>query len=108
MVLKFLQSVDEVSNILSSNELLGKIVYSKAGRDKGKYFIIIGIINEIYVNISDGDLRKVEKPKKKKLKHLLLTDITIKDIKDSLLNTKAIQNSQIMKEMQSKVVNREV
>ena len=41
----------------------GKVVYSKAGRDKGKCFVIIEVIDEQYVYISDGRLRKIEKPK---------------------------------------------
>lgn len=93
---------------MCSNELLGKIVYSKSGRDKGKYFIIVGIINELYVYISDGELRKVEKPKKKKLKHLLVTNNTVDEIKDLIVAGKTIQNSYVVELLQSKVVNREV
>lgn len=47
------------------NELIGKIVYSKAGRDQGRMFIIFNVIDDNYVSIVDGDLRTVEKPKKR-------------------------------------------
>jgi len=49
---------------------VGRVVESKAGRDKGRLFIITGIIDEQYVTIADGDLRMLDRPKKKKLKHL--------------------------------------
>ena len=49
---------------------LGQVVYSKAGRDKGKKFIVVDIVDELYVMISDGDLRRIENAKRKKLKHL--------------------------------------
>lgn len=49
---------------------LGQLVKSKAGRDKDRLFIIIGIIDDQYVTIVDGDLRRVETPKRKKIRHL--------------------------------------
>lgn len=50
----------------------GDLVISAAGHDKDKYFIVIGLIDEIYVWIADGRSRKLDKPKKKKVKHLKL------------------------------------
>ena len=50
----------------------GLIVRSKAGRDKGGLFVILKLENE-YAYIADGDLRKVDRPKKKKLRHLQLS-----------------------------------
>ena len=51
---------------------LGQIVFSKCGRDQGKPFIIVSIEDE-YVYLVDGDLRKVDNPKLKKKKHVQLT-----------------------------------
>lgn len=58
------------------NPVIGRVAFSKAGRDKGKIFIVVGVINEDFVLIADGDLRPVERPKKKRLKHLRYTDLT--------------------------------
>ena len=55
----------------------GLIVRSKAGRDKGGLFIILSLENE-YAYVADGDLRKVDRPKKKKLRHLQLTGYVAK------------------------------
>ena len=44
----------------------GSIVYSKAGRDKGNYFVVMSVDGE-YVNICDGKGRKIDKPKRKKI-----------------------------------------
>lgn len=49
---------------------VGQLVVSTAGRDKNRNFIVLCIIDEQYVYISDGDIRKVSNPKKKKKKHL--------------------------------------
>jgi ribosomal protein L14E/L6E/L27E len=51
---------------LDSKSLIGRVVYSKAGRDKDKHFVIVGILNTDFVYIADGSLRKITKPKKKK------------------------------------------
>jgi len=52
---------------------IGQVVESTAGRDKGFHMIVFSIIDSKYVTIVDGRQRKVENPKKKKLKHLHLT-----------------------------------
>lgn len=52
---------------------LGSIVLAKAGRDKGKTFVITAFLDEQYVHICDGELRRLQKPKKKKLMHLHVT-----------------------------------
>jgi ribosomal protein L14E/L6E/L27E len=49
---------------------IGSIVVSAAGHDKGGIFTVIGFTQERYALIADGKVRKLEKPKKKKLKHL--------------------------------------
>lgn len=85
---------------MDDNSLLGKVVHSKSGRDRNRYFIIVGILNEDYVYISDGNLRKIEKPKKKKIKHLIFTDMIAQDIKELITNNKKVSNSMIRKFLQ--------
>jgi ribosomal protein L14E/L6E/L27E len=60
-----------------SEPVIGRVVYSKAGRDKGKILIVVGIIDENFVLAADGSLRPIERPKKKRMKHLKFTDITV-------------------------------
>ena len=50
---------------------LGRVVLSKQGHDKGKAFVVVGLVDERYVLIADGDSRKLAKPKKKKVMHLI-------------------------------------
>lgn len=49
---------------------LGQIVYSKAGRDSGKYFVVVEIVGENVVKIADGGLRRIKSAKLKNVKHL--------------------------------------
>jgi ribosomal protein L14E/L6E/L27E len=47
----------------------GNIVISKAGHDKGEYFVILKADSE-YVYLVDGIFRTLQKPKKKSIKHI--------------------------------------
>lgn len=59
---------------------VGRVVLSKAGRDKGNFFVITDILDENYVIISDGVKRKLKSSKKKKLKHLDLKPVVLDEI----------------------------
>ncbi len=48
----------------------GDVVISTAGHDRGGRFVVLETIDEQYVLIADGKTRTLEKPKKKKRKHL--------------------------------------
>ena len=48
---------------------VGQLVRSKAGRDKGIDFVVVKSHNG-YVYVADGRMRKLENPKKKKIKHI--------------------------------------
>lgn len=79
------------------NIMLGQVVYSKAGRDEGRIFIVSGIIDDKYVFVSDGDLRRYENPKKKKIKHLNITAAIIESISQKLNSGIKITNAEIRK-----------
>lgn len=61
-------------------ECIGRAVTSKAGRDKGRTYLITGIVDDSHVWLSDGDRHKLAEPKKKKLKHLAVLSETAEDI----------------------------
>ena len=48
---------------------IGMLAKSKAGHDKDHVYVIYGM-DETYVYLIDGKLRKMENPKKKKKKHV--------------------------------------
>jgi len=54
----------------------GQIIFSKRGRDKGRAMVIIAVEGE-YAYLVDGMLRTLERPKKKKAKHIQLTNSVI-------------------------------
>lgn len=87
---------------------IGRLVYSKSGRDAGRPFIIVDVINDEYVHICDGHLRPVEKPKKKKIKHLNITDIDSEQIEEMFKNKDRVSNREIRKYLQHMNSNKEV
>lgn len=82
---------------LSKDIVIGQVVKSRAGRDKGRIFLIIDIIDGDYVHVVDGDLRKLDNPKKKKIKHLIIYNTILKELKYKLDNNIKINNAYIRK-----------
>lgn len=74
----------------------GLVVRSKAGRDKGDLFIILRMENE-YAYIANGELRKVDRPKKKKLRHLQLTGFVSEFIANKLALSGKVTNQEVRK-----------
>lgn len=50
---------------------VGQFVKSKAGRDRDRVFLILDIVDDNFVLLVDGNLRKVDAPKLKKVRHLI-------------------------------------
>ena len=49
---------------------IGRVVVSTQGHDRGRRFLVVGLVDERHVLIADGDTRKLNHPKKKQRKHL--------------------------------------
>ena len=69
--------------------MVGQIVCSKSGRDKGYFMVVVSEENGIYF-VCDGKERPLERPKKKNAKHLVFTEII-------LCNNDYITNRQLRK-----------
>lgn len=52
---------------------IGQKVLSTQGRDSGVTFLIVGLLNDDYVFVADGQKRSIKRPKKKNRKHLSIT-----------------------------------
>ena len=58
--------------------MIGQIVYSKAGRDKG-YFLVVVKESENVVSVCDGKERPLERPKQKNTKHICFTKTVLSE-----------------------------
>lgn len=75
---------------------VGTVVRSIAGRDKGERFIVLTREGE-YAYIADGELRKTDRPKKKKLKHLQGSYQIAEFIKGKIENGEVVENHEVRK-----------
>ena len=77
--------------------LKGQVVRSKKGRDEGKVYIIMEIIDDDLLLLVDGKLRKLDRPKKKKVKHLYIykdvIDTEVSDFSDIYIRKKLVPYS---------------
>ncbi|MDL2234933.1 KOW domain-containing RNA-binding protein [Christensenellaceae bacterium OttesenSCG-928-L17] len=78
-----------------SNSLLGAVVVSKAGRDRNRAFLVVGIADEEYVLLADGCLRKLERPKKKKRKHIRVEPAVVESVRTKILEGKQVFDAEI-------------
>ena len=76
-------------------QALGQLVRSKAGHDKGALLVIVGIADEAHVLVADGKLRRLEKPKKKKLRHLEVTALRSEALSAKLIGNCPIQDAEL-------------
>ncbi|MDX9916382.1 MAG: KOW domain-containing RNA-binding protein [Gudongella sp.] len=81
----------------TSDITIGQVVKSRAGRDKGRIFLVYQIVDEHFVRVIDGDLRKLDSPKKKKIKHLIIFNTVLPEFKEKIENGVKINNSYVRK-----------
>jgi ribosomal protein L14E/L6E/L27E len=73
---------------------VGEIVQSLAGRDKEGFFIVMSVDGE-YVTLVDGRKRRVQKPKRKKIKHIKKVYSVNEEIAERIKSGKPIGNERI-------------
>lgn len=74
--------------------MTGMFATSKAGHDKGKLYIIIKE-DEEYVYLTDGRLKPVDAPKKKRKKHIQIIKKTDSNIRLSIEENREISNEEV-------------
>lgn len=74
----------------------GLVVKSRAGRDNGKLYLVIKTDGE-FVYVANGDTRKIENPKKKKLKHIQKTSYYAENLRARLLASELAENHEVRK-----------
>jgi len=86
---------------------VGSIVRSRAGRDQGRLFLVVEEVDDDFVMIANGDLRKLDRLKKKRRKHLKPTGTVVKALKDRLSNGEKVEDHELrawLREEEEKLV----
>ena len=74
------------------------IIVSMAGRDKGRYFYVLET-DGVYALLADGKTRKLENPKRKKLKHVRFAARTDSRVAHKILAGDTVLNSELRREL---------
>ncbi|MFY9258659.1 MAG: KOW domain-containing RNA-binding protein [Dethiobacteria bacterium] len=73
----------------------GQLVRSRAGRDKGRHYLVIRVISPREVLLSDGRRRPLSRPKKKNVAHLQPYSRRVEI--EELVNSQKLTDSQVIK-----------
>ncbi|QJC50684.1 hypothetical protein HGI30_03165 [Paenibacillus albicereus] len=74
---------------------IGRLVKVLRGKDEGSHAVIIGILDEKFVMIADGDGRRFDSPKKKNMQHLQLLPALSSEVSDSMSETGRVTNAKL-------------
>ena len=77
---------------------ISDIIVSTAGRDRGKLFYVIGT-EGVYVLVANGKDRKLEHPKKKKLKHVRFVTRIETRVAAKLRSGEKVLNSELRRDL---------
>ncbi|HHY36876.1 MAG TPA: RNA-binding protein [Firmicutes bacterium] len=74
---------------------LGQLVSSRAGRDCGQRYLVVGKTGDRFVLLADGDTRKMAAPKKKNIKHLIFHPAVAEEIENKLTAGEGVTDEEI-------------
>ncbi len=78
----------------------GDIVESISGRDRDGYYVVIYSQNNL-AGICDGKLHKIDKIKKKNLKHISPVGTVSQELKEKLENGRKVIDAEIRREIKN-------
>lgn len=77
---------------------IGDYVISKAGRDKERVFLVTDI-DDTYCYLCDGKVRKSDRPKKKKQKHVAIVGASSEFVRQKLESGQRVTNHELRREI---------
>ena len=77
---------------------IADVVISTAGRDKGKLFYVIGT-DPVYLTLANGKDRTLEKPKRKKRKHIQKVLRSETRVAEKLMRGDKVLNSELRRDL---------
>ncbi len=80
-----------------SNLEVGQLVCSKRGRDRGKFFLVVELIDGAFVYLVDGEKRRLENPKRKNIKHLKSFPLVAKSLATQWEAGQQVGNNEVRK-----------
>ncbi len=87
------------------NEIVevGDLVVSKAGRDKDSIYLVFAKISEDFVLLVDGNHKKLDNPKLKKIKHVKSLNIRAEKLADKIKHDIKIFDEEVFSAIKNKI-----
>lgn len=79
----------------STEAQIGQLVKALKGRDAEAVYVIVGIVDEKFVLIADGDKRNFDQPKRKNIQHLNLQPMISSEVVHSLQESGRVTNAKL-------------
>ena len=80
---------------------LGEIVFSIAGRDKDRYYVVVSIENESRVKVADGEFKSIKNAKLKNVKHIKSSEVVLEKIEQKLMDGDQVFDTEIRSALRS-------
>lgn len=80
---------------------VGQLVRSRAGRDKGNYYLIYDMVDEAFVRVINGEKKRLTNPKRKNIKHLEIFPVIAEELALKILSGEQIVEEEVLKAVKS-------
>jgi len=87
---------------------VGQLIKVLKGKDEERYAVVVGVLDERFVLIADGNKRKFDAPKKKNVLHLELLPIICQEVAISLQETGKVTNAKLRYALQKYALGKEI
>jgi len=84
----------------------GRLVSSKAGRDRGRYYLVYEVVSDRLVRVVDGVGRRIENPKEKNVKHLQFHPAVAARVGEKIKRGERVTDAEI-REALARLVNKD-
>ncbi|MGY4691798.1 KOW domain-containing RNA-binding protein [Salibacterium sp. K-3] len=82
-------------NDAESPPWVGRIVRIKQGREAGNHAVVIGVVDERFLLLADGEKRKFDRAKKKNISHVEVFPHVSNEVKRSIEETGRVTNAKL-------------
>ncbi len=69
---------------------------SKMGRDKGRLYVVVGLLGDRYAYIADGVTHRVSSPKRKNRTHLIALEQVDEDVRSRLSSGLPLSDTEVV------------
>lgn len=73
----------------------GRVVSSRAGRDRGKLYVVYRVLDDGFVLVVDGDKRTVARPKRKNPRHLVAHPVVAGELGDRWARGETVKDAEV-------------